>query len=74
MAGLNNIMCDDQMMLSIDNGLNIIANDTLAASAGGHGARIRIRHRDLFVRLSTSALIHAFQAIHLIFEFCDFFL
>ena len=47
MADVGDFVGDDQMVLGIDRGLHVVADDAGAAATGGHRARIRISQRDL---------------------------
>ena len=43
-------MGHDEVMLGVDGGLDVVADDTTAATAGRHGPSIRVGQRDLLVR------------------------
>jgi hypothetical protein len=65
MADMGHFVRDDQVMLGIDRGLHVIADDAGAPSAGGHGTGIGIGQRDLLVRRLLHPSSDLVEALHL---------
>jgi hypothetical protein len=61
-------MCDDQVMVSIDSYLHVVADHAGAASARRHRATVRISERDLLIGRCQHQLLHHRQALHLAFQ------
>ena len=46
-ADVGDLVRNDHVVLGVHGGLNVVANDAGATTAGGHGSRIGIGERDL---------------------------
>jgi hypothetical protein len=68
------LMRDDQVVLSIDYSLHVVADDTSALTAGRHRARIWVGQRDLPARCSANHLLHHPEFLHLLPERGNLFL
>ena len=55
-----------RVMLGVDCGLDIVADDTAAPPAGRHGPRIRVRQRHLLVRRGLHDRFKGFERRHLL--------
>ena len=49
MAEVGDFVGDDQMVLGIDSGLHVVADEPGVSANGGHRAGIRIGQRDLLI-------------------------
>ena len=74
MADVGDFVGDDQMVLGVDRGLHVVADDAGAPATGGHRARIRIGQRDLLVGCVLQLLSNLVQALHLLFDRGDLLL
>ena len=62
------------MMLRIDSGLHVIADDSGASAAGRHGAGIGIGQRNLLVRRGEHSCLKCMKALHLLLQLRDLLL
>jgi hypothetical protein len=65
-TGVGDLVGHDQVMLGVDGGLDVVADDTTAATAGRHGPSIRVRQRDLLVRRGVHDRFKGFERCHLL--------
>jgi len=56
-------MRDDQVMLGVDGGLHVVADDAGALAAGGHRACVRVGQRDLLVGRVLDRLLHGAELL-----------
>ena len=73
-ADVNDLMRNNQMVFGVHRDLDIVADDTRSASAGGHRTDIRIGQRYLLIRRVAHLRIKHFQAAHLLLQPSDLFL
>jgi hypothetical protein len=66
MADVGHLVGDDQMVLGVDRGLDVVADDPRPLAAGGHRARVRVAQRDLPVRRGLHHRLHRLQVRHLL--------
>ena len=66
MTGVDDLVGHDQVMLGVDGGLDIVADDTTAATAGRHGPSIRVGQRDLLVFALHHLGVQLVQALYLL--------
>src|SRR6476646_5929968 len=65
------LMHNDQMMVGLDGNLNVVADDTGTAAAGGHRAGIGIGQRYLLVRGSEHLHLEKLETPHLLLQRLD---
>ena len=61
---MSHLVRHDEMMLGFYRHLDVVADDTSAFAAGGHGAGVRISQRDLLVGRGLHLLLHLLQRLH----------
>ena len=74
LADIGHFVRHDQVVLDVDGGLHVVAEDAGSAPAGGHGPRIRIGQRHLLVGHVLNRLLHLLQGLHLSTQADDLFL
>ncbi len=62
------------MMLAVDGGLDVVANDTRAAARGRHRTGVRVGQRDLLVRRCPPLGIERLKPFHLFLQLGDLLL
>ena len=68
MADIGDVVGHDQVVLRIDGGLHIVADNGGSLAASSHGSRVRIGQRDLLVRRGVHLSSHGFERLHLRLE------
>jgi hypothetical protein len=67
-AHIGHLVRHDQVVLGVDGGLHIVADDAGAFAAGRHCASIWIGLRDLPIRCGLNGDLHLSQVLHLSFK------
>ena len=74
MTCIGELVCDDQVVLGVDGGLHVVADDPGAATAGRHRACVGISQRDLLLGSGLNLALHVFEELHLTAQPGDLFL
>ena len=65
-ARVGHLVRHDEVVLRVHCNLHVVADDAGAATAGGHGPRVRIGQRELAIGLVLQLLLDAVHATHLL--------
>ncbi len=68
MADIGHLVRHDQVVLDVDGGLHIVADNAGAFAAGRHCASIWISQRDLPIRRCLNDDLHLSQVLHLLLK------